>query len=64
MTHYTMERVQKDRDELLATDAATIRNLAAYIRAFMSDDCLCVVGNEQKIKEQKDLFLHTDYLFH
>ena len=64
MTHYTMERVQKDRDELLATDAATIRNLAAYIRAFMLDDCLCVVGNEQKIKEQKDLFLHTDYLFH
>lgn len=64
MTHYTMERVQRDRDELLATDAATIRNLAAYIRAFMSDDCLCVVGNEQKIKEQKDLFLHTDYLFH
>ena len=64
MTHYTMERVQKDSDELLATDAATIRNLAAYIRAFMSDDCLCVVGNEQKIKEQKDLFLHTDYLFH
>lgn len=64
MTHYTMERVQKDRDELLATDAATIRNLAAYIRAFMSDDCLCVVGNEQKIKEQKNLFLHTDYLFH
>lgn len=64
MTHYAMERVQKDRDELLATDAATIRNLAAYIRAFMSDDCLCVVGNEQKIKEQKDLFLHTDYLFH
>ena len=64
MTHYTLERGQKDRDELLATDAATIRNLAAYIRAFMSDDCLCVVGNEQKIKEQKDLFLHTDYLFH
>jgi presequence protease len=64
MTHYTMERVQKDRDELLATEAATIRDLAAYIRAFMSDDCLCVVGNEQKIKEQKDLFLHTDYLFH
>ena len=64
MTHYTTERVQKDRDELLATDAATIRNLAAYIRAFMADDCLCVVGNEQKIKEQKDLFLHTDYLFH
>ncbi|MBO5473190.1 MAG: insulinase family protein [Lachnospiraceae bacterium] len=64
MTHYTYEQVQKDRDELLAADAETIRGLAAYIRAFMEDDCLCVVGNEEKIKEQKDLFMSTDYLFH
>lgn len=64
MTHYTMERVQKDRDELLATDAETIRSLAEYIRAFMADDCLCVVGNEQKIKEQKGLFANMEYLFH
>ncbi len=64
MTHYTFEQVQKSRDELLATDAATIRGLAEYIRAFMKDDCLCVVGNEEKIKEEKGLFENTDYLFH
>lgn len=64
MTHYPYERIQQDRDELLATDADTIRGLAAYIRAFMEDDCLCVVGNEEKIKDQKELFISTDYLFH
>lgn len=64
MTHYPYERVQQDRDELLATDVDMIRGLAAYIKAFMEDECLCVVGNEEKLKEQKDLFISTDYLFH
>lgn len=64
MTHYTFEQVQKNRDELLAADADTIRGLAAYIRAFMEDDCLCVVGNEEKIKENAQRFGEIEYLFH
>lgn len=64
LTHYDFARVQKERDELLATDADTIRGLAGYIRAFMEDECLCVVGNEEKIKEQEKLFTKIDYLFH
>ncbi|MCM1252375.1 MAG: insulinase family protein [Clostridium sp.] len=64
MTHYTDEQVQKERDELLAAVPQTIRELAAYIRAFMENDCLCVVGNEEKIKKQAKLFEETDYLFH
>lgn len=64
LTHYDFARVQKERDELLATDADTIRGLAGYIRAFMEDECLCVVGNEEKIKEQEKLFTRIEYLFH
>lgn len=64
LTHYDFERVQRERDELLATDADTIRGLARYIRAFMKDECLCVVGNEEKIKEQEKLFAKIEYLFH
>ena len=64
MTHYTDEQVQKERDELLATVPETIRGLAEYINAFMENDCLCVVGNEEKIKQQEALFGETDYLFH
>ncbi len=64
MSHYPFEQVQKERDELLAATPEVIRGLAAYIEAFMEDDCLCVVGNEEKIKKQEGLFAQTDYLFH
>ncbi|MCH5257659.1 MAG: insulinase family protein [Lachnospiraceae bacterium] len=64
MTNYSYEQVQKERDELLATVPETIRGMAEYINAFMDDDSLCVVGNEDKIKQQKELFKETDYLFH
>ena len=64
MTGLSFEKVQQERDELLSADAETIRNLAAHIRAFMEDDCLCVVGNEEKIKEQKDIFGSVEYLTH
>ncbi len=64
MTHYPFEQVQKERDELLGAVPETIRGLAEYISAFMKDDCLCVVGNEEKIRKQSALFAETDYLFH
>lgn len=64
MTHYPYEKVQKERDELLAAVPETIRGLADYISAFMEDDCLCVVGNEEKIRKQEAIFGETDYLFH
>ncbi len=64
MTHYSDEQAQKERDELLNTRPETIRELSEYIKAFMDDESLCVVGNEDKIKRQKKLFDETDYLFH
>ena len=64
MTGLTFERVQQERDELLAADEGTIRNLAAYIRAFMEDDCLCVVANEEQIKKQEGRFGEISYLIH
>lgn len=64
MTHYTYEQVQKERDELLTVQPETIRKLAEYISTFMEDGCLCVVGNEEKIKQQNEIFKETDYLFH
>ncbi len=64
LTGFSEERAQREREELLSADAETIRGLAAYIRAFMEDDCLCVVGNEEKIKEQKEMFGSVEYLIH
>ena len=63
MTGLPFEQVQKERDELLAVTAETIRSLAGHIRAFMDEDCLCVVGNEEKLKECK-LLEQVEPLFH
>lgn len=64
MSNVTYEDTQKERDELLQTTPEVIRGLADYIDAFMSADCICVVGNEARIKEAEDLFMTTENLFH
>lgn len=64
LTGLSMERVQKERDELLATTQEQLRGLYEYVRAFMEEDNLCVVGNGEKIKDNKDLFMNVDQLFH
>lgn len=56
MTGMTDADRQRERDELLATNGETLRNMADYIRAFMADGCLCVVGNAEKLEENKALF--------
>ena len=56
LTNQTYEDYQRERDELLGADVNTIHSLAAVIRAFMEDDCLCVVGNDNRLKEDKEMF--------
>ncbi|MCH5274906.1 MAG: insulinase family protein [Lachnospiraceae bacterium] len=56
MTELTNEDMQKERDELLAVTAEDIRHMANYIRAFMEEGCLCVVGNAEKIKAAEGMF--------
>ena len=51
-----MENIQRNRDELLGTTKETIRKLADYVDAFMSDNCICVIGTADKIEEDKYLF--------
>ena len=62
LTGQTEEELQRERDEILSVDTAAIRSLAKHIRAFLSDDCLCVVGREEKIKEA-DGFGRKEQLF-
>ncbi len=62
MVGLTKEIMQKERDELLAAQPEDIRALAAYIRAFMDDELLCVVGSAEKIKDAENLFLNTENL--
>ena len=63
LTNQTLADLQKERDEVLSAAQEDIRALAAHIRAFLQDDCLCVVGNEEKLQEEKDLFLQLESLY-
>ena len=62
MTGLTHEMLQKERDEVLAATRDDIRALADYIRAFMDEDFICVVGNANKIKENQDKFMKIENL--
>lgn len=64
LTGLSMERVQKERDELLATTQEQLQSLYKYVQAFMEENFLCVVGNGEKIKESRELFMKVDQLFH
>ena len=62
MTKLTEADLQKERDELLATDVETIRGLAKYVESILEDDCICVVGAAAKVKEHKELFQSIENL--
>lgn len=62
MTDLTDADLQKERDEVLAATAQDLKRTSEQIRAFMQDQCLCVVGNAEKISESKELFEKVENL--
>lgn len=58
----TLEDIQKDRNEVLSTTKEDIRGLAELVMSVLKAGNICVVGNEQKIEENKDLFHETTNL--
>lgn len=62
LTGLSEEKLQQERDEILSVTVETIRSLGEHIRAFLSDDCLCVLGREDKIK-QAEGFGEKEQLF-
>ena len=64
LSNVTFEEIQKERDEVLNTTSDIIHTLAPYVKSFIQDGCICVVGNEEKIMEKKEMFDHIEPLFH
>ncbi len=52
----TEEDVQRERDEILAAREEDIRDCAEMVEAILSEDRICVLGNEEKVKENQELF--------
>ena len=56
MTGLTEEKARRERAQVLDCQPEDIRALAAQIEAFLSDDCLCVVGSDEKVRSEKERF--------
>ena len=56
MTGLTEEFVRKERMEVLDCGPEQIRGLAAHVEAFLAEDCLCVVGSDEKLKSEAERF--------
>jgi len=56
ITGFTQEDKQQIRDEVLSTKVEDIRAFADMVEALMQKDHYAVFGNEQKIRENADLF--------
>jgi Zn-dependent M16 (insulinase) family peptidase len=63
MSGMTYAWLQRERDELLGIDEGKLRALHHYIEAFIEDDCFCVVGSEEKLRENEGLFMSVKPLF-
>lgn len=59
MCELTEEQLQKERNSIIDCQAEDIRNLEGIMKAIFDHYVLCVVGNEDKIEEQKELFDKT-----
>lgn len=56
MTHNTKEAREKIREEIIRCQVEDIRNLAPMIMQIMDDPYICVMGGEEKIQKNKNLF--------
>ena len=58
----TYEQIQKERDEILNAQPEDIRRLADLVEAVLKKDSICVIGNENMIKESAGLFDNVEKL--
>ena len=63
MNQVSEEMIRKERAEILDATEEDIRNLADIVEAVLKNNYFCVIGNEEKIEEQKELFMELRSIF-
>jgi presequence protease len=58
----SVEDIQRDRNSVLATSPEDIRNMSGVIASVLDQQVLCVYGNEEKLKANRDLFKSLVFL--
>ena len=61
-TGVTDEDLKREREEVIFASEPDIRRLSGLLAAVLSQKNFCVIGNEEKIMEQKGLFFETEQL--
>ena len=56
MNKVSAEMIKKERAQILDASQEDIRALAKVAKAVLAADQLCVIGGEEKIEEDKELF--------
>lgn len=62
LTGVTREDIVQQREEILNVTVEDIRKLADIIAAILEDGNICVIGNEKKIEENKDMLKEVKFL--
>ena len=63
MNRVSEEMIRKERNQILDAQEGDIRALADVVEAVLACNQFCVIGSEEKIEEQKDLFKEVRDLF-
>ena len=63
MNHVSQEMIRTERSQILHAAQEDIRALAAVVEAMLKAEQICVIGSEEKIEEEKEMFLEVKTLF-
>lgn len=58
----TTEDLQTERDEILETSLEQLKSYAEMVAAVLAKNAICVLGSEEAITEEKELFKETRYI--
>jgi hypothetical protein len=63
LSQIPLEKLQRERKQVLEATVEDIRALAPYIQSILSENALCVIGNEKKVVENTEVFGEVKSLF-
>ncbi len=63
MNGISKEMLEKERKQILTATQEDIRALAKVVKAVLDHHNICVLGGEEKIEENKDMFMEVKDLF-
>lgn len=62
LAHVTGELLQKEREQVLGTDADAVRALSPLIKSVTDAEEICVIGGSGEIEKNKELFMKIEKL--